>query len=267
MANLFAGQPRQYWGFLFATWMMLGSHRSSMYGPVPAVWSRSQFSALSPPLSLPRTAVGLTISRKRRPGEEGVVGLVQVEHDRRRLRRLHLDDRLDVERGGLLEGLGPLHRELDRGRVERGPVAELHPAAQLERPGLAVGRHLPRGRQHRAEPVDVVVQVDERLVEVVEGPPQAVEPARVRIVGAERAELADVQRVVLGRRRCREDGGDDGDGEQREQPESHDSSSWVRGGGSGGHQGDAGHQRNAGMISRPYVSRVEKCSSGSTIDR
>ena len=75
MANLFAGQPRQYWGFLFATWMMLGSHRSSVYGPVPAVWSRSQFSALSPPLSLPRTAVGLTISRKRRPARKALLGL------------------------------------------------------------------------------------------------------------------------------------------------------------------------------------------------
>ena len=27
------------------------------------------------------------------------------------------------------------------------------------------------------------------------------------------------------------------------------------------------HQRNAGMISRPYVSSIEKCRSGSTIER
>ena len=233
MVNLPAGQPRQYPGFFLATWMMLGSHRSRVYGPVPAVCSRSQPSALSPPLSLARTAVGLTIRRKRKAREEGVVGLVQVEDDRRRLRRLHPGDRLDVERGRLLQGLGPLHRELDRGGVERGAVVELHAAPERERPGLAVGRHLPRRRQHRPEAVDVVVQVDERLVEVVEGPPHAVEPARVRIVAGELAVLADVEHVFLGRRRRREDGGDDGDGEQREQPESHDSSSWVRGGGSG----------------------------------
>src|SRR6266403_4259342 len=75
VVNLPAGQPRQYPGFFLATWMMLGSHRSRVYGPVPAVWSRSQPSALSPPLSLVRTAVGLTMSRKRRPARNALLGL------------------------------------------------------------------------------------------------------------------------------------------------------------------------------------------------
>ena len=54
---------------------MLGSHFSSVYGPVPAVWSRSQPSALSPPLSLSCTALGLTMSRKRRPARKALLGL------------------------------------------------------------------------------------------------------------------------------------------------------------------------------------------------
>src|SRR6266446_701939 len=75
VVNLPAGQPRQYPGFFLATWMMLGSHRSRVYGPEPAVCSRSQPSALSPPLSLVRTAVGLTIRRKRKPARKALLGL------------------------------------------------------------------------------------------------------------------------------------------------------------------------------------------------
>ena len=78
-------------------------------------------------------SLGADDEQEAQAGQEGVVGLVQVEHDRGRRRRLHLDDRLDVQRGGLLQRLRPLHRELDRGGVERRAVVELHSAPQRRR--------------------------------------------------------------------------------------------------------------------------------------
>ena len=144
-----------------------------------------------PPLGLVATLVlvlerlGADDEEEPEPGQEGVVRLLQVEDDRARRRRLHPRDRLDVEERRLLQRLGPLHGELDGGGVERGPVAELDALTQLERVGLAVRRRGPRGGQHRARPAQVVAEVEQRLVEVVARPPQRVERARVRVVGAE----------------------------------------------------------------------------------
>ncbi len=53
--------------------MMLGSHRSSTYAPVPAVCSRSQPWAWSP-LSCSLSAFGLAIKRNRSPGRNMLLG-------------------------------------------------------------------------------------------------------------------------------------------------------------------------------------------------
>jgi hypothetical protein len=121
--------------------------------------------------------------------------LLEVEHHRVRRGRLYLRHRLDPEIGSLLEGLRPLHGLLHGRRVERGAIAELDPVAELERIGLAVLGYGPGSGQDGAQRREVVVDIEQGLIEVVAGPPESVEGAGMRVVGAELRVLADIQDV------------------------------------------------------------------------
>src|SRR5258708_30965771 len=123
-----------------------------MYGPVPASWVFSHSWARSSPTAFLATAVGLTA--KRLPWackvvQERVVGLLERDDERRRIRRLGLDDPLHhVGRplgdfAATVETLGPRFGVGDRS------VVELHVRLQRKRIRQLVRRYRPRLRQTR----------------------------------------------------------------------------------------------------------------------
>ena len=97
-----------------------------------------------------RRAVDLRAVRRGEVVEERAHRVLQLHDERQRVRRLVRRDVGEHVRGRRVHLGAALEALLDRGRVHRGAVVELHVRPQRERVGLAVGRDRPLRRERAA---------------------------------------------------------------------------------------------------------------------
>ena len=137
-----------------------------MYGPVPASCDLSHDCAWSLPACAAdlRGAVDLRAVRRGEVVEERAHRVLQLHDEGRRVRRRVRRDVGEHVRGRRVHGRAPLEALLDRGRVHRRPVVELHVRSERERVGLPVGRDRPLRRERALERVRVRLVADEALV-------------------------------------------------------------------------------------------------------